>query len=89
MKPTIEVTKTDERDASRAWRAVVWLPAHIKWTGYGINGAATNNGPWVDGYGYTADGAIVTAMQTIGRAVVSMTEHKPEPAQDTKEEASS
>lgn len=78
MKPTIEVSKTNETDPGRAWRVTVRLPASITWRGYGIMGQSTDAGPWTEGYGYTPEGAIQAAMVTIGKAVVGMTEFEAE-----------
>jgi hypothetical protein len=89
MKPTIEVTRTDEKNADRSWRAVVRLPATIKWSGYGINGQSTKDGPWVDGYGYSPEGAVQSAMVAIGKAIVAMTDHVTEPSEDAGKSVSS
>ncbi len=59
----------------RAWRAVVRLPNGLAITGYGISGAMTEGGPWVDGYGYSPEGALQSAHITIGKAVTGM--HPP------------
>lgn len=69
---TIEVERTKE-SGERSWRAVLRLPKHLALTGYSICGAQTDAGPWIEGYGYTPEGAIQAAYITIGKAVMSTT----------------
>lgn len=76
---TIEIERTKEV-GERAWRVVVRLPKGLAITGYGISGAQTEGGPWVEGYGYSPEGALQAAHITIGKAVVSSHPPTVEPA---------
>lgn len=69
---TIEIERTGEA-GERAWRAVIRLPSHLPIDGYGIKGSSTTEGPWVEGFGYTPEGATQAAYIIIGKAVVVST----------------
>ena len=64
----IEIERTREV-GERAWRAVVRLPKGLAVAGYGVSGAMTEEGPWVEGYGCSPEGALQAAHITIGKAV--------------------
>lgn len=82
----IEIHRFRDNDPSRAWRAIVRLPRKLGIHGGGINGAQTEGGPWVEGYGYSAEQALAEVYKIIGRAIVGMTEP---PVEETAPEASS
>ena len=82
---TIEIERTKEV-AERSWRAVVMLPRTLDIVGHGVCGNWTEDGPWVEGFGATPEGALRAAYSVIGQAVVHS---QPRQASEDREGAGS